>query len=244
MRALLFTDPHVGFSERTYRMFEKKLRKLDHSLFDIVIISGDWGATKINHVESAFKLFRKHLGDKVILGVLGNHDLWDKKLRDIFEKFARIERFAKESNIHLLEKNPYEKDGFLFVGFNGWYFYDHSATNDLKNICPFVLRSGEPIDNFLNKRADDAVNFILDLEKKDKKVISVTHFPCIVETMDNPNWNGNPKHGELLLEFSELIIFGHTHKEHDGFVGNTRVINVGNHYNKLDFKIVDLNKLK
>lgn len=238
MKLLLFTDPHRGFNENTSKIHDKVFNSLKGADFDVVVVSGDWGITQLEHVRKAFKAFRVAFPDKPILGVLGNHDLWDKKTKSIDFKFQMIEKYAQEFGIHLLEKNPYEKDGVVVLGFNGWYHYPHPDTRDSDYMVQWV---GEgTVDNYLRKKADEAVYFMMDYDKTDKKVVSVSHFPCVVEAMDKPEWNGNPQHGEVLKEFSDLIIFGHTHEAVDITIGKSRIVNVGADYNKLLYKIVEV----
>jgi len=216
---------------------DKVFASIDQSSFDVVVVCGDWGATKMDHVRGSFKAFRRAFPDKPIVGVLGNHDYWDQKT-NMTSKFQLTKNFAKESNIHLLENNPFEKDGVLILGFNGWYHYPHPDTNDLSFMNTFV--EGKFVDDYLKDEADKAVNFMIDYPKEGKKVVSVTHFPCIEAAMDQPHWNGNPMHGEVLLDFSDLILFGHTHEAFDQVIGKTRVLNVGSGYNQLIYKIVEV----
>lgn len=240
MRILVFNDPHRGISDAVSKIHDKVFASIDQTTFDVVVVAGDWGAAKMDHVKGSFRAFRKAFPTKPILGVLGNHDLWDKKTKSIYVKFNLINEYAKESKIHLLENNPFEKDGVLFLGFNGWYHMNHSETNDFNFINQFV--KGQHTDNFLRNRADAAVNFMIDYPKEGKKVVSVSHFPCISEAMDTPSWNGNPMHGEILMDFSDLVIFGHTHKsfEWTNFHTKCDVLNVGSGYNQLLYKIVKI----
>jgi predicted phosphodiesterase len=242
MKVALFTDPHRGFNHLTNIILEKKLKSLDQSLFDIIIVSGDWGTTKLSQATQCFKMFRTIFPTKKILGVLGNHDLWDKETRSLGMKFRKIEAAAKEFDIHLLENNPYEINNYIFLGFDGWYYHSHYGrnTNDFLYIEEFFMGN---TDGYLSKKADAAVMAMIDYPKQDKTVISITHFPCLEELVDKPLLNGNPRHGELLLEFSDLIVFGHSHKEVDCMLGDTRVINVGGDYNKPQYKIIDLTNL-
>lgn len=241
MKAVLFTDPHFGFDDSIRKIPERVLNELRLQTFDLIAISGDWGAMKLVHVYWAFKAFREAFPDKKIIGVLGNHDLWDKEIRSLSEKFLLIQEWAKEFDIHLLEKNPYEVNGFLFLGFNGWYYQEHQKTKDHEYIFPYT-DDGENVDNFLRKQADEAVNFMIDYPKENKTVISMSHFPCVSEIIDKPELSGNPMHGEILTEFSDVIIFGHTHVPVDVTVGKSRVINSGADYNRFVYKIVDLKK--
>lgn len=242
MRALIFTDPHRGLNQKTANIQDLVFKSIDPSSFDIVIVSGDWGVSKINHVKSSFKAFRMAFPDKPIIGVLGNHDLWDKKIKSLSNKMKKIREFAKRYNIHLLENNPLEIDNYCFLGFNGWYVGDHGDTQDFDYIFPFV--NGENLDNYLNREAYNSLINMIDYPKEGKTVISITHFPCISgESMGNPHLNGNPSFGDQLLKFSDLIIFGHTHQAVDIVKDEVRIVNVGNDYNKLMFKIIDLKNI-
>lgn len=238
MKLLIITDPHRGYSSKKANIMENVLKSIDPNSFDLIIVSGDWGTTKMDHVKGSFKAFRDAFPDKKILGVLGNHDLWDKKIPSLKLKFLKINKYAERFKIHLLEKNPFEKDGVLFLGFNGWYHQEHNDTRDIDYMSRY--ENGQQIDNFLRAKADEAVMFMVDYPKEGKKVVSVSHMPCILEAMDKPQWNGNPQHGELLKEFSDIIIFGHTHDELDITIGRSRIINSGADYDKLLFKIVEI----
>lgn len=243
MRAILFTDPHFGQDHKTNLIHLSVLKQLDCSLFDIVIVSGDWGSKSLEDVRVAFKSFREAFPNFVILGVLGNHDLWDEKLKAIQAKFEIIKKYAEEFQIHLLENNPYETDEVTFLGFNGWYYHSHPNTKDAMFMSQDV--GGMPVDNYLRNLADQALNNIIDYPKdKNKTIVTVTHFPCLKEVMDRPLLNGNPHHGEALVEFSDLIIFGHTHQIFDKVVRGCRVINVGADYNYMSYRIIDLKNLK
>lgn len=239
MRILIFTDPHRGFNENTAKIHDKVFQSLNQDSFDVVVVSGDWGITKLEHVKKAFKAFRVAFPNKPILGVLGNHDLWDQQTRHMEVKFQKIAQYAQEFNIHLLENNPFEQDGVLFLGFNGWYHLPHPDTRDSDYMQAYV-GAGCPVDTYLRNRADQAIYAMMDHPKEGKKVVSVTHFPCIEEAMDTPHWNGNPRHGEVLKEFSDVIIFGHTHRAVDMQIGRSRIINVGADYNKLIYQIIEI----
>ena len=260
MKLLTLTDLHRGFSHRTAQLQDKFFNRLDRSSFDAILLCGDNGTTKIKNIESLFKCLRRHFPDILILTVWGNHDLWDKENKKVIDKLNKINELAKKYNIHSLENNPkLVDDKYLFLGFNGWYHHDHHNTKDLEYIGSTV-ETGQSTDNYLRNLADKAVNFIIDYPKDNKVVISVTHFPCIneamtappddnfiIQTEDHSKWNGNPMHGEILLEFSDFIFFGHTHHSFDKLIGKSRVINVGNGYTfgnnyKMKYMIVDLSK--
>lgn len=266
LRALTFTDLHRGFNDKTASIQDKVFRRLDPNSFDVIILCGDNATTKPKQIESLFKALRKYFPDKIIMTVWGNHDYWDKRNLRLLSKIKKLKELAEKYNIHTLENNPLTIGDYLFLGFNGWYYQDHTDTADQKNIGTWV-ETGELVDNYLRNEADKAVNFIIDYPKDNKKVITVTHFPCIQEvidtiqkeydeerssftvstSVDKTHWNGNPHHGEILLEFSDFIFFGHSHKPYDKMIGKSRVINVGNGYTMgsnyhLKYQIIDFSK--
>ena len=240
MRLLVFNDPHRGFTPKTSRIHEEVFNKIDQSSFDAVLVCGDWGTAKTDHVRGAFKAFRKAFPDKPILGVLGNHDFWDpKNTIPVIEHY--LERYAKESNIHLLDKNPIELGGVLFMGFNGWFFYPDPQ----QDVNPHVRRThirlhvaGMTTDDYFRKKAEESVDFILKYPTEGKKVVVASHFPCVEETMGNHVYHcGNPSHGEKLLSKADYMFFGHTHEKVDVTIGKTRVINVGSGYQEENHNI-------
>lgn len=253
MRLLIFTDPHRGFNDKTKKIHDQVFSKIDPNSFDAVIVSGDWGTNRLKHVKESFRAFRQAFPDKPILGVLGNHDLWETnhRISSLTSKYNLIYSHAKRFNIHLLENNPFEMNGVLFLGFDGWYNHSpHDTTNDFEHISHF--HQGSSAHEFLKRKADVAATNLQDVEKKGKKVVTVTHFPCIKEFMDSEEWCGNPDNGKIILGFSDLIIFGHTHVAMDKKIGKCRIINVGidhevnpslpkdERYNKLAYKIVEI----
>ncbi len=273
MKLLVLNDLHRGFLDSTARIHDKFFRRIDQSTFDAILLCGDNGTLKLANIDSLFKSLRKHFPNKLIMTVWGNHDYWEfirkipgkinKQRRvGIIARIQQLEDLAKTYNIHTLENNPkLVDDKFLFLGFNGWYHEDHNNTKDLMHIGTWA-ETGETTDNYLRNLADKAVNFMIDYPKDDKKIISVTHFPCIREAMTSPpddgfqltkeienpaKWCGNPMHGDILLEFSDFIFFGHTHHPFDKVIGKSRVINVGNGYTtnhnyNVKYMIVDLSK--
>lgn len=271
MKLLTLTDLHRGFSDRTANIHDKFFSRIDRSSFDAILLCGDNGTLKFDNIEGLFKCLRRHFPNILIMTVWGNHDYWEmlsrgdkmRKKRQIrlLEKMNQLEDVAKKYNIHALENNPkLVDDKYLFLGFNGWYHHAHNNTQDLQHIGA-MTETGENTDNYLRNLADKAVNFIIDYPKENKTVISVTHFPCISQAMtappdegltvtldeDHSKWNGNPMHGDILLEFSDFIFFGHTHHPFDQVIGKSRVINVGNGYTrnnnyKMKYLIVDLSK--
>jgi predicted phosphohydrolase len=212
---------------------------IDQSLFDIIIVSGDWGTCKIDHVSGSFKFFRKMFPSKIICGVLGNHDLWDKKVLGLENRFERIDAYSKEYNIHLLENNPLELDNYTIMGFNGWYSnYDYVNCNDCNFFPTRSLAEFSIWNDELLKREYKAVDNIFKYETN-KKVILVTHFPIFEKFFDNPKWCGNPTYGKLLLDKFNFHIFGHTHEPIFEQINGKTIINTSAEYGTVTYGIFD-----
>lgn len=228
MRFAVFNDPHRGFSQKTSLIHEKVFKSMDQSSFDAVLVCGDWGTAKLEHVKGSFKAFRSAFPNKKIFGVLGNHDYWSKSDGVLFLK-QRIADYAKRYDIHLLQDNPFENEDFILMGFNGWYAHtDPKNGSDSRWIKGYT--NGTTTDLFLQKEARDSVENILSYPRGNKKVILVSHFPCIPEAMDEVEHCGDPLLGEKLLPIAKAIFFGHTHKSIDMVKEGCRIINVGSGY--------------
>lgn len=244
MRIIVFTDIHRGFSSKTSLVHDKALASIDKTGIDAVVICGDWGTTKFDHVKGAFKAFRTAFGTIPILGVKGNHDYWDKE-HNLASLEKKIDEAAKRFNIQLLEKNPFIFQDVIIFGFNGWYKYgDPNEQNIKDNNLPEVMYrhwGGVSANEMLHLKEKEAVDFILNYPKDNKKVVTVSHFPFVKESITDENWCGNEKYGEMLLPLSKYILFGHTHEKFDQVIKGCRVINVGSGYTRNIHKNIEEN---
>lgn len=270
MKALIVTDFHRGFNKNVSLIQDKAYSKIDPNSFDLIIVSGDWGTSSIDHVKGAFRFFRKTFPNKIICGVLGNHDLWDKKLDGLNNRINRINAYAKESNIHLLENNPLEINDYTIFGYNGWFSsYDYENCNDINymrgQITNRDLIADKAEDIFAYKRTHNSQNkamfdewckILLDREQKaidgilssktNNKKIVITHMPIFERYFEeNPMWAGKKENGDKLLPFFDFHIFGHTHNRIVEVEDSKTFINAGAVYGKALYLIYDfdLNKV-
>lgn len=265
MKALIVTDFHRGFNRNVSIIQDKAYSKIDPELFDVIIVSGDWGTSSIEHIKGAFKFFRRIFPKKIICGVLGNHDLWDKKLNGLTNRFNRINAYAKESNIHLLENNPLELNGYTIFGYNGWFSsYDYENCNDINYMLgkitdrdliiektvasPFSYKKTHDPQNkaffdewckILLNREEMAINGILNTKTDNKKIV-VTHMPIFEKYFEeDPKWAGKKENGDKLLPFLDYHIFGHTHNRIVDVEAGKVFINAGAVYGKAFYLIYD-----
>lgn len=191
MRFAVMNDFHRGFSQKTSLIHDAVLKAMNPDDFDALLLCGDWGTSKLEHVKGAFKALRTRFPEKKIFGVLGNHDYWDKHNGIEFLTYS-INRYAERYGIHLLQGKPFETEDFILMGFNGWYAHsDPKNGSDRRWIRGYTR--GMTTDEFFQNQAKEEVQKIIDYPKKDKKVIVVTHFPCVAEAMDEPEHCGDPK---------------------------------------------------
>lgn len=190
----------------------------------IVVVAGDT-ANGLEGLKFLEKL--RHKGHDV-LAVDGNHEHYTNlsRRRDIRETSARFR-----------ERYPWlrEIEGVRFILRNGWYYVtDESLWAGYMNDRKYCATSAKEI----NALADQDVTYIQqELENcRDiqVKAVVVTHTSPCLDTL-NPEYEGhysndwyyNPKMGQLMGEFSDVILtwnHGHTHAPADKVVAGVRVI--------------------
>ena len=254
----LTTDTHYGISPKTCLILEKFLIKLASEDFDVLIHTGDWISHKQAQMEKVFKLFRKHI-NKPILGVLGNHDLWDqdswghnnkrayKQTLQSYEEMKVQQRsLMQQYEIdYLQDLYPYIfEDKVAIYGFDGWYHYLPPPSNDHYFMPQFIKNC--PADQYLNYRAYktlDAILLHLDelkISKPHLKTVCVTHHPPY---NFDPVWlsmSANPQFMEVISEKFNYFFVGHSHKNEDWLKGSCRVVNAGSDYNRPNYKIIEV----
>jgi len=244
MKILLTTDSHMGFSQKTYQILEKKLKEIDHNSYDIVVHCGDWISHKQSQWKTVLKLFRNYI-DKPILGVTGNHDLWDAEqqflsLEDV-QKY-HLEMF-KKYDIHYLERNPYIKDNISFYGFNGWYSNTNPPSNDWMRIPNNPPRD---LNKILRNNAHRRLQEILIQSEKDtNQKICITHVSSLPYRnsyiKDDYSMAANPKYKNMIADVFDFYFMGHSHlvvqELHPSGCG---MINAGSDYDQPKFMIIEL----
>lgn len=243
MKALIITDFHRGVNPNIAIIQEKEYSSIDQSLFDVIIVSGDWGTSSIDHVKGAFKFLRKTFPNKIICGILGNHDLWDKKLQGLHNRFKKIDEYANQYSIKLLENNFFDFNNYRLLGFNGWYkTYDFSYMNDFNWMPCRTLDEKKDWCRILLDREEKAIQYIEKNHSKELKNIIVSHFPVIssvVQLEEKYNYEINDSIGNRILNIANYYIFGHTHDFCHVKKENTIILNSSADYGKIAYIIYD-----
>lgn len=215
MKYSLISDMHINHPQM----------KTPYDLLEeVVVVAGDT-SNGLDGMKFLDKLRRK---GHVVLACDGNHEHYsnDSQCRTIQET---TEAFRREHKDHHTFNGMYD-----FILRNGWYYVEDEKTwLDYMNDGRYAGRKAE-----IEKQADLDVSFVrtslLKTRGEGRKAVVVTHTSPSYETLDrryaghySNDWYVNPKMGELLLEFNDVIAVwnhGHTHAPCDKVVDGVRIV--------------------
>ena len=231
MKIGIITDLHIGhYPEKPeeFREFVSTLR------CDILIISGDISSNDPSQTEKAFKIIREVDPYLKVLVVEGNHDYWSispfKTLDEVINEFTEL---CRKYDIHYLqEMGEYVEDTVVIMGYDGWYAFRDSGTNDYE-MMPQKNSFGASTFDVMKKREQDGLDKVLQqVEKYPNKVkICVTHFTFWTTAKKYERMCGNKRHFDLFLKDSfDYLIVGHSHQPQREKFDNCTVINAGADY--------------
>lgn len=244
MQIALTSDLHGGYSTKTYKIHERWLEDLEEKSFDILILAGDLGTTKLKDFERILKHIRTKVA-KPILAVRGNHDLWDKSKYDLEGLMKEQEQIFKDLDIHHCEQGPYVVGNIGFYGWDGWYNLEHRYQNDW-NFMP-QYTGGRHTHDWLSKRTYSQFMRVYDeLQIANTTTnIVITHMPCFRQIrIEDEIFGANPKYYEMLRAKDNIdyICYGHTHLAEDEVYDGIRFLNSGSDYDSpvtLFFEVED-----
>jgi Icc-related predicted phosphoesterase len=226
VRLHIFSDIHAEFAE-----FEPP--NVDA---DVVVIPGDL------HVgREGRKWIRRYIPEKPVIYVLGNHEFYRHVFPNLIDE---LRRETAGSNIHLLENQAVEINGFSFLGCTLWS--DFRITGD-EIIAKAIAHRGISDYELITKGArrlpllpDDTANAhhasLAWLKQQTAgrdttKTVIVTHHAPSRKSI--PPWHvGSLLNGAFVSDLEDFIaeakaplwIHGHTHYCVDYKVASTRVV--------------------
>jgi len=227
VRLHVFSDIHAEFAE-----FEPP--KVDA---DVVVIAGDL------HVgREGRKWIRRYISDRPVIYVLGNHEFYRHAFPDLI---GELRRETEGSNIHLLENESVEINGFSFLGCTLWS--DFRITGDelmakaiadrAMNDYGLIAKGSSP--NAILSPDDTANAHYASLAWLKRQVASRDPTKTVIVTHHGPSrksiphWHaGSPLNGAFVSDLEGFIlearvplwIHGHTHFCVDYKIGQTRVL--------------------
>jgi predicted phosphodiesterase len=234
MKIGIITDIHISHYPEKKDEFKKFLEDLR---VDMLIIAGDIVSSEQSDMELCLKMIRENDPFLKVLLVRGNHCFWnpDRPFDSVFELDLFHKELFKKYDIHYLQQNKFEDENLIIYGFDGWYRFSETGTNDI-TMMPTTSGMGELTPfQYLQREERDAVDYIVkDLEENPSKKtkIVVTHFNVICEDLAYEKMSGNPRYVDILCPDIDYLFFGHTHQEYSATHHGCEVINVGADYDK------------
>ena len=251
MRIHVLSDLHIEFGEFQYPEVDA----------DLTILAGD-----VHVKRNGLKWILDAIPDRPVIYIMGNHEFYGEKLPRLTQK---LKDQAKGTNVHILENDSFEFDGFRFFGATLWTDMNlHGDTmvgsieaqqtmNDYKRIRHTPsYRKLRPVDT-----RTEHLNSVTHLRKflesgEPKKSIVVTHHaPSILslperrrERIISCAYTSNLD--DLIKQQGpSLWIHGHIHRSNDYKIGDTRIISNPRAYidspnpNFDQGLVIDLNRL-
>lgn len=235
MKVCLTSDSHYGFSELTEELLQETLENIANENPDILLHAGDWASTTLAEFEACVKLFRKHLPKTVIVGALGNHDLWDvnskNKMDTVSDHFRKLNAIFLNNNI--LSSYINFKESISFTAMQSWYKSANPPSND-----KFYMPDGAQAHVAMISEARISYGKTLEHLKQlpDFKHVVISHF-----TPYNYRYGYTSMCGplapfdDLISENAHTICLGHSHEHQNEKILNTSVLNAGADYNDPKF---------
>ena len=226
MKILVLSDLHIEFEE-----FD-----IDYSDVDLVILAGD-----IHVKDNGYKWALENIKGIPVLYVLGNHEFYGKAYPKLIED---LKEQAKNTNIHILEKDVFTLGGINFLVCTLWTDFELFGDPRLTGYeCQQVMTDFKKIrvaPKFSKLRSIDvaaihrqSLSWLTDeLEKRSEQVnIVITHHaPSILSVPEqykddvvSAAYATNLEH--VVTKFNPRYwIHGHMHNSSDYMVGDTRII--------------------
>jgi Icc-related predicted phosphoesterase len=227
MKILIFSDLHLEFG-----VFE--LPKIEA---DIVVLAGD-----IHPGLKGLEWAKKSFPNKTVLYILGNHEYYGYAIPKLTNK---LREKALGSQVHILENDKFEIDGFKFLGSTLWTdFKLFGEANIARQEAQWAMNDYYKIrvdPHFRKLRAIDtqvlhskSISWLKsEFDENPQKTIVITHHAPSYQSLPKTKNSNldllNAAYASSLDEFiinnrPILWIHGHIHESQDYKIGNTRVV--------------------
>lgn len=226
MNILVLSDVHLEFERMD----------VDCNDLDLIILAGD-----VNIKDYGLKWANDQFKDIPVLYVLGNHEFYGKAYPKLIHE---LKESSINSNIHILERDVYTKDGINFLGCTLWTDFElfgnariagyecEQAMADFKKIRVFPKFSKLRYIDIISIHKK-SLSWLTDelAKRKGQRNIVITHHAPSKNSLPE-QYKGNIVSAAyssnleyFVLEHSPLVwIHGHIHKSSNYNIGNTRII--------------------
>jgi Icc-related predicted phosphoesterase len=226
MKIQILSDLHLEFEDHHYLSCD----------CDVVVLAGDI-ATKGLGVKWALK----HIKDKPVIYVLGNHEFYGKTYpKHIYE----LKELAENTNIHILEKDVKTVNGVNFIGTTLWTDFEILGDPRIAGYeCQQVMTDYKKIRRLPGyskiRSLDTAIYHKHSKAWLQKELEQRTGEMNVVVTHHGPSIQSVPEYyredivtsayvsdmEELILKYQpKAWIHGHLHNSSDYLIGNTSIL--------------------
>jgi Icc-related predicted phosphoesterase len=229
MRIRILSDLHREFGHFT----------LPEVAADVVVLAGD-----IDKHTRGVAWARERFPDVPVLYVAGNHEFYGERIGRLHEKLCEA---AAGSNVHILENETFELNGYRFFGATLWTDFNllgdrtmsmgaagskEGGMNDYRKIRQRDLRRLQPHHTAM-LHAESRLALTQFLESGDRaRSIVITHQAPSIKSLSEHR-HTQPISGAYASNLEDLIhdhgpalwVHGHIHTPIDYTVGATRVLN-------------------
>lgn len=220
MRLAIHSDLHYEFQDLDWNFLE------DDS-YDVLILNGDIATTR--YLARCFGEIRNKCPSKPILYVAGNHCHYGSSLNS-----EKMKKACEMNGVTWLNRNVVNIGGVKFIGCTLWSTMT-SVSGSRDPIADLEVSGG--INDFrkikgwnLESMIEEGLNDHYFLKENIcKESVVITHFSPLLK-LDNPKFPTNPLTNYFVNNYTEFFegndspkvwIYGHTHGNVQGMIGNT-----------------------
>ena len=226
MKILILSDLHIEFDDY----------KIEYSTIDLVILAGD-----IHTKDHGLKWALNNIKNIPVIYILGNHEFYGKAYPKLIHS---LKESAKNSNVHILEKDVLSIDGVNFLGCTLWTDFELFGDPRIAGFeCQQVMTDFKKIrvsPKFSKLRSLDVASIhrqslawlCKELDKRRKQTnIVITHHAPSARSLPEQYKNDMVSSAyvsnldDVLKKYSPSYwIHGHLHNSSNYLVGATQVI--------------------
>jgi Icc-related predicted phosphoesterase len=142
MKAAVLSDLHFNQLEKRKGVRMAAERAADSGA-DVILIAGDIASGSYERYDQCLSFFGGFTGPK--LAIWGNHDTYPINGETSWERRETLREVFRGHGFHMLDNDPIEIGGKVFVGNMGWYDYSF-LPKDNPDPRATILHNGKEID--------------------------------------------------------------------------------------------------